>query len=211
MSSNNTNNNDDNISFNDDNNNNDDMSFTNDNNNDNVSLSNNNVENTRHSCKHPTASFFHIAFKVAAILCYLLLPWILDSILVFIFCVLLLAFDFWTVKNITGRLLVGLRWWNEVTEEGENIWHFESKQDQKTVNIIDSQLFWIPLISQPIVWILLSITAFLNWHFDWLIVVAVAIILSSTNLWGYVKCKSNARKKVAQFIAQQYLNSMTEE
>jgi hypothetical protein len=27
---------------------------------------------------------------------------------------LLLAFDFWTVKNVTGRLLVGLRWWNEV-------------------------------------------------------------------------------------------------
>ncbi len=28
--------------------------------------------------------------------------------------VLLLAFDFWTVKNVSGRLLVGLRWWNEV-------------------------------------------------------------------------------------------------
>lgn len=30
------------------------------------------------------------------------------------------------VKNVSGRLLVGLRWWNEVTEEGESLWKFES-------------------------------------------------------------------------------------
>ena len=29
------------------------------------------------------------------------------------------------VKNVSGRLLVGLRWWNEVTDEGSN-WRFES-------------------------------------------------------------------------------------
>ena len=28
-------------------------------------------------------------------------------------------------KNVSGRLLVGLRWWNEVTDEGGN-WRFES-------------------------------------------------------------------------------------
>jgi len=40
---------------------------------------------------------------------------------------MLLAFDFWTVKNISGRLLVGLRWWNEINEDGTNSWLFESK------------------------------------------------------------------------------------
>ena len=38
----------------------------------------------------------------------------------FVIVVLLLAFDFWTVKNVSGRLLVGLRWWNEVAEDGTN-------------------------------------------------------------------------------------------
>lgn len=28
-------------------------------------------------------------------------------------------------KNVSGRLLVGLRWWNEVTDDGGN-WRFES-------------------------------------------------------------------------------------
>ena len=26
-----------------------------------------------------------------------------------------------------SRLLVGLRWWNEVKDDGENVWIFESK------------------------------------------------------------------------------------
>ena len=46
----------------------------------------------------------------------------------FIAVILLLAFDFWTVKNVTGRLLVGLRWWNRVKEDGTSEWVFESKQ-----------------------------------------------------------------------------------
>ena len=31
-------------------------------------------------------------------------------------------------KNISGRLLVGLRWWNETTDEGSN-WRFESLEE----------------------------------------------------------------------------------
>ena len=46
----------------------------------------------------------------------------------FITVILLLAFDFWTVKNVTGRLLVGLRWWNRVKEDGSSEWVFEAKQ-----------------------------------------------------------------------------------
>jgi hypothetical protein len=48
------------------------------------------------------------------------------SVLVFIIVALLLAADFWNVKNISGRLLVGLRWWNETTQDGQSVWVFES-------------------------------------------------------------------------------------
>lgn len=40
--------------------------------------------------------------------------------------VLLSALDFWTVKNVTGRLLVGLRWWNDFDQNGREVWRFES-------------------------------------------------------------------------------------
>ncbi len=39
-----------------------------------------------------------------------------NFIFVAVVTILLLAADFWTVKNVTGRLLVGLRWWNYVKE-----------------------------------------------------------------------------------------------
>lgn len=39
----------------------------------------------------------------------------------------MLAFDFWVVKNVSGRLLVGLRWWHEVQPDGSDRWIFESR------------------------------------------------------------------------------------
>jgi hypothetical protein len=34
------------------------------------------------------------------------------------------AVDFWIVKNIAGRILVGLRWWVDFDEKGEELWKF---------------------------------------------------------------------------------------
>ena len=39
------------------------------------------------------------------------------------------AFDFWVVKNVSGRILVGLRWWNEVKSDGTEVWVYESKHE----------------------------------------------------------------------------------
>jgi hypothetical protein len=77
---------------------------------------------------HPVALFFHLLFRIIAIIFYVFGTLFTSSfILIFVIDVLLLAFDFWTVKNVSGRLLVGLRWWNEVKEDGSNVWIFESR------------------------------------------------------------------------------------
>lgn len=31
-------------------------------------------------------------------------------------------------QNVTGRLLVGLRWWNQIDEDGKSLWVFEAKK-----------------------------------------------------------------------------------
>ena len=78
---------------------------------------------------HPFASAFHLGFRLLAIVAYLFCTLFTENfVLVFVITVLLLSFDFWTVKNVSGRLLVGLRWWNEVREDGTNVWVFESKE-----------------------------------------------------------------------------------
>ena len=133
--------------------------------------------------RHPVAAFFHIFFKGIAIFSYLFLSWFTSNfVIVFIVCIISLAFDFWTVKNITGRLLVGLRWWNEVLEDGSNRWIFESNPN-KHVPKSDSFLFWSTTYLSPPLWVLLGLI-FSGLQLKWILVVVVAVVLSSANLIG---------------------------
>ena len=83
------------------------------------------------------------------------------SILVFILTLLLLSADFYYLKNIAGRRLVGLRWWNEVnTASGESHWVFESSDpNTRTINATDKRFFWLSLYATPALWIGLAILA----------------------------------------------------
>jgi len=143
-------------------------------------------------------SFSIFFFKVLAVLLYLCFHLFYDNfILVFVACVLALSFDFWTVKNVSGRLLVGLRWWNEIKEDGSNIWVFESKPPNRTVDSGDSMVFWAALYLTPLIWCLLGIMSM--FQPKWLLIVVVAIILSGANVVGYWKCQKDAKQKIQNF------------
>eukprot|EP01006_Ploeotia_vitrea_P037227 TRINITY_DN66105_c12_g1_i2.p1 TRINITY_DN66105_c12_g1~~TRINITY_DN66105_c12_g1_i2.p1 ORF type:complete len:157 (-),score=68.33 TRINITY_DN66105_c12_g1_i2:34-504(-) len=147
-----------------------------------------------------TATFFHLFFKGGAPVVYLFLSRWLPFVLVFVTCVLLLAADFWMTKNISGRLLVGLRWWNEVKEDGTNVWRFESKPPSRFVHPMDKMVFWSSLYAAPIVWGVFALQAFLSPQ--WLLIVCVAMVLSCANLYGYFKCEKDAKKKIISAISQ---------
>ncbi|KAH3685133.1 hypothetical protein WICPIJ_003900 [Wickerhamomyces pijperi] len=121
-------------------------------------------------------------------------PYILGSlftsnyILLFITVILLLAADFWNVKNISGRLLVGLRWWNETDENGGSIWVFETADPDRYINPIDSKVFWIMLYAAPVAWCVLAFMAVLKFEFISLILVVIAISLTLTNSMAFTKC-----------------------
>lgn len=74
---------------------------------------------------------FLIVIQAAAIAFYILSSFLIHSFVIqFVITIFFVALDFWTVKNVSGRLLVGLRWWNDINEEGESVWHFESLDQQ---------------------------------------------------------------------------------
>ena len=97
------------------------------------------------------------------------------SVLIFIITILLLATDFYYLKNIAGRRLVGLRWWNEVDPQtGDSHWVFESSDPSvKVINATDSRFFWMALYSQPLLWIALAVVAILRFEFIWLTLVGM--------------------------------------
>ncbi|KAL2916593.1 vesicle-mediated transport [Polyrhizophydium stewartii] len=152
---------------------------------------------------HPTALIFHLLFRVAAVFMYIFSGlFTSNSILTFVIIILLLAFDFWTVKNVTGRLLVGLRWWNEIREDGTNQWIFESRENG-VPNAVDSRIFWTALYVAPAVWALLAVLALLRMQWGSLIVTLVAVAMCSANLFGYMQCEKDAKKRAASYIANQ--------
>jgi hypothetical protein len=70
-----------------------------------------------------------MGFRTLAILLFLFASlFFTNFITIFVVIIVCLSIDFWTVKNITGRLLVGLRWWNHVDEEGKSQWVFENRK-----------------------------------------------------------------------------------
>ncbi|KAG5184965.1 hypothetical protein JKP88DRAFT_198591 [Tribonema minus] len=150
---------------------------------------------------HPVAALFHFLFKGLAIFVYIFGGLISSNfVLICVATILLLAFDFWTVKNITGRLMVGLRWWSNVKEDGTTSWVFESLENMSEIQPADSKLFWIGLYAAPAVWVALFIIGLLKFNLQWLIIVVVAILLSTANIVGYTKCSNDAKNKVRNFM-----------
>lgn len=164
-----------------------------DNNKDNISNMNNmEFEAKAPSHAHPQAAFFTVLFKSLAIGAYVFGSFFTANfVLVFVFVILCLAADFWTVKNVTGRLLVGLRWWNHVKEDGTSEWKFEAKHNENNNNQ-DSRLFWTSLYLTPCIWILLCIACIVKFNIKWLPLTLVGIALNAAQLWGYWKCRKNA-------------------
>ncbi|KAI8919064.1 hypothetical protein PhCBS80983_g04667 [Powellomyces hirtus] len=160
-------------------------------------------QNIFRASSHPTALLFHLAFRVGALLTYILCSlFTTNFVLPFVIIVLLLAFDFWTVKNVTGRLLVGLRWWNEIREDGSNEWVFESREN-RLVNATDSRVFWMALYVTPALWALFAFISILKLSIGWLLVTVVALLMSMANVIGYTKCEKDAKAKVASYLAGQ--------
>jgi Eukaryotic protein of unknown function (DUF846) len=91
-------------------------------------------------------------------------------------------------------LQVGLRWWSHVKEDGTNSWVFESSESE--ANSADSKLFWIGLYAPVAMWVALFIIGIIKFNIQWLIIVAVAITLSTANIVGYHKCSKDSKNKV---------------
>lgn len=69
------------------------------------------------SSSHPGIAFLHVVLKIAIVFVYLVLPLLsAASFTQLVIVVIMGAADFWIVKNLSGRFLVGLRWWIDFDE-----------------------------------------------------------------------------------------------
>lgn len=147
--------------------------------------------------RHPMITLFHLLFRILALFVYELCGWFSNGFIgSFIVIVILLSMDFWTIKNITGRLMVGLRWWNYIDDEGQSHWVFEARKGR--VSQTEVRVFWASLVAFPVIWSILFLIALFSFNLKWAMVVLIALTLSGSNLYGYVRCKLGKSESITQ-------------
>merc|ERR1712071_227185 len=171
-------------------------------------------ENNVQKFRHPYVVLFHLGFRSAALIVYLFCGWFTDGFIAsFVFTVLLLSLDFWTVKNITGRIMAGLRWWNYVNDEGDCVWKFETSGPEKegSFSKAEIQIFWFGLIASPVVWGLLFFTAFFQFELRWLVLVIIGLVFTGSNLLGYLRCRlgSSVAGAAHTYLQQSVVQNIT--
>ncbi|XP_030814033.1 Golgi apparatus membrane protein TVP23 homolog A isoform X2 [Camarhynchus parvulus] len=155
--------------------------------------------------RHPLATFFHLFFRVSAIVTYLFCDWFSNSFVAcFVTILLLLSFDFWSVKNVTGRLLVGLRWWNQIDEDGKSHWVFEAKRVPAIAASTEAEarIFWLGLIICPVIWTMFFFSTLFSLKLKWLALVIAGISLQTANLYGYIHCKLGGQKNISRVTSR---------
>jgi len=151
---------------------------------------------------HPLVLLFLYLFRSAAITVYILCGFFTDNyVLSTVVVVVLLAMDFWNCRNVAGRTLVGLRYWNQVDDDGESYWVFESRDPSRPANPIDSKMFWIALYVFPVLWTALLLVSILKFNISFLPIVLLALVFNVTNAIGFTYADRDAKQRWAKNAA----------
>lgn len=150
---------------------------------------------------HPILCLLHLGLKLAAMFSYLFLYLIVSSqIYTFISVITLLAVDFWTTKNVTGRVLIGMRWWNGEDDTEQEGWYFESYDIKIDKSPVDSYVFWWGMIISAGFWGIMLMTKLIGFSLFWGMLVLIGFSLNATNLYGYYLCKQDHEEKLRNIL-----------
>ncbi len=128
-----------------------------------------NLENS----SHPTTAILTFLFKGLALAIYLFFSLFLSSIFTFILTTLASIVDFWITKNISGRILVGLRWWRAYDVSGTEGFQFESHQPAESYNRVDSTIFWSSQVLVTGLWAAFLLLNMLGFNLYWSLMTGV--------------------------------------
>ena len=117
--------------------------------------------------KNPLICIFHMLFKACAVFSFLFGGIFFNSVFIFIIVSVMTVLDFWVVKNISGRYLVGLRWWTSLDEKGKEKWIFESFDKEIKVDAIDYAFFWYGQFANTLFWMALFCLKILTFSIFW--------------------------------------------
>lgn len=76
------------------------------------------------------------------------------------------------------------------------------------MNAIDSRVFWITLYVYPLIWLMLSVFAFVQLHLGWMLITIFGAALSGANLLGYYWCEKDMKQKTGGLVNEGMLSGL---
>ena len=165
------------------------------------------VTNFYQKSSYPMISLLTVLMKLASIISFFIFSIFLSNEAIIMFIVVLIgACDFWITKNISGRFLAGLRWYNKLNiEKNTENWVFEGKREQN-MDFIDKAIFWYSLYLNDVVWVVLLLWEIIRLKFDWCFICLILLIFTFTNTYGFHR-SSNIQQKGTNFLINKYIKS----
>lgn len=104
-----------------------------------------------------------------------------------------------------------------IDKDGKSHWVFEFRkstpQDNKTISEVQSRIFWLGLITCPVLWVIFAFSALFSFRVKWLAVVIIGVVLQGANLSGYIWCKVSSKRNLTSmatsYLGKQFLRQNT--
>ena len=169
-----------------------------------------NSSNFIQNSANPCIVFFTLFFKILSIIIFIFGNFIfkMSDSLEFVFVVIFSSLDFWFIKNVSGRILVGLRYWNEIKQDGSEVWVYENDNEKKKTSI-DTKIFWGSIYLTPFFWFVLIPVEFFSFNIMNFLECVISFVLTFSNLYGYYKCSKEQKKKIKDYLSKQGQKGIT--
>lgn len=158
---------------------------------------------------HPYICVLHVCFKLLSAIFYFFGPILFrntkskenDFILTFAITFFLVSVDFYLVKNITGRFLVKMIWWNDIREDYSNNFIFYSTEEAN-INQLEKNIFWYSLYAYFILWLIQTIQMLISLQICWFLLCILCLTLSFCNLFNFWKSSKEQHKVVGNVLSK---------
>lgn len=97
---------------------------------------------------------------------------------------------------------MGLRWWVEISEEGEELWRFESRVDERGISSANETIFWWGLYIFILVWFVLAVINTFGMKFPHICLCVFSLVLLKYNLNCFGRCYKKKGDNMSQFVDQ---------
>ncbi|CDR97872.1 -Golgi apparatus membrane protein tvp23 [Babesia bigemina] len=172
---------------------------------------------------HPMTCLAHIAFKVAILSRYFIMPYVFgsmtgaypDFILTFELIGVLAFADFWVVKNCTSSTLAGISWYCDSTVANADTFVHKRVKDEMFLNKEESAFFWAVMYIWPALWVLNVAALISTFDIPWvgvkvwythnimqLVASGVIVTFALINLVNCLKCSQDKREKASKLTGK---------